>query len=97
LIIGPKGGENIGIDGNEIMARNNSAASTLYINNEGGLVQIGSGGLSSVGSVESTAGYLRSTLNGNTVQIGSINSGCCHIYNSASIPFAFNQSIVCTN
>jgi len=45
LIIGAKGGANLSFDANEIMARNNSAASTLYINNEGGLVQIGSGGL----------------------------------------------------
>jgi len=49
------------------MARNNSAASTLYINSEGGNVYIGSGGVSSVGTVASTAGYLKSTLNGNTV------------------------------
>lgn len=79
------------------MARNNGAASTLYLNHEGGNVHIGSGGLSSVGTVEATAGYLKSTLNGNTVQIGSVNSSYCHIYNSASIPFMFNQSILCTN
>lgn len=41
LVIGNKTGENIGIDGNEIMARNNSAVSTLYLNNEGGTVQLG--------------------------------------------------------
>ena len=45
LIIGSKTNENIGIDGNEIMARKNGAASTLYLNNEGGLIQIGSGGI----------------------------------------------------
>ena len=38
VVIGNKSGTNIGIDDNEIMARNNSAASTLYINSEGGQV-----------------------------------------------------------
>ena len=42
LVIGNKTGLNIGIDDNEIMARNNSATSTLYLNNEGGLVTVGS-------------------------------------------------------
>lgn len=41
LIIGNKAGENIGIDSNEIMARNNSAVSTLYLNDQGGTVQSG--------------------------------------------------------
>lgn len=45
LIIGTISGQNIGIDSNEIMARNSSGASTLYLNNEGGAVQIGNGGL----------------------------------------------------
>lgn len=51
LVIGTKGGENIGIDCNEIMARNNSAAATLYVNSEGGNVYIGSGGITSTGTV----------------------------------------------
>ena len=38
LIIGSKTGYNIGIDANEIMARNNGATSPLYINSEGGEV-----------------------------------------------------------
>ena len=41
LVIGTKTGYNIGIDNDEIMARNNSAASTLYLNNEGGAVRTG--------------------------------------------------------
>ena len=36
FIIGDKQGENIGIDGNEIMARNNSEAATLYLQADGG-------------------------------------------------------------
>ena len=41
IIIGSSNTENLGIDGNEIMARNNGKASTLYLNNEGGAVQLG--------------------------------------------------------
>lgn len=51
LVIGSKTGQNLAVDANEIMARNNSAASTLYLNNEGGLVQIGSGGLKMQGDI----------------------------------------------
>lgn len=42
-----------------------------------------------------SGGTLKITANSNTTTIGSQNSGFCHIYNSASIPFIFNQS-VCT-
>lgn len=41
IIIGASNANNLGIDGNEIMARNNGKASTLYLNNEGGAVQLG--------------------------------------------------------
>jgi hypothetical protein len=41
LSIGNPAGSNIGIDGNEIMARNGSSASTLYLNANGGDVSIG--------------------------------------------------------
>ncbi len=41
IIIGASNTENLGIDGNEIMARNNGKASTLHLNNEGGVVQLG--------------------------------------------------------
>lgn len=37
--LGPTTGANLVMDGNEIIARNNGAASTLYLNNEGGNVQ----------------------------------------------------------
>lgn len=40
------------------------------------------------------AGLLKSTSNNNTVTIGSQNSSCCHIYNSANIPFYFNKNIL---
>jgi hypothetical protein len=41
VIIGPPNGVNMGLDGNEIMARNNGAASTLFLNSQGGTVQVG--------------------------------------------------------
>lgn len=86
LVIGSKTGENIGIDGNEIMARNNKAASILYLNNQGGLVQIGTGGLK-------VTSLIRSTAYDNTVTIGSQDATGCHIYNSQAIPFIFNRSV----
>lgn len=45
LVIGNKAGQNLGIDGNEIMARNNSKASELFLNNEGGAVYVGQDGI----------------------------------------------------
>lgn len=58
VTIGPTSGENLTLDTNEIMARNNKAASTLYLNNEGGLVQIGSGGLLVNGQMKTTGPLL---------------------------------------
>lgn len=50
LSIGLSGGGNLGIDSNSLQARNNGAASTLYLNYHGGMVRIngqdtGAGGL----------------------------------------------------
>ena len=42
LVIGNTAGGNIGMDGNEIMARNNGTAATLFLNNDGGSVVAGS-------------------------------------------------------
>jgi hypothetical protein len=41
LVIGPTTGGNVAIDGNEIMARDDGAASTLYLNFDGGAVVVG--------------------------------------------------------
>lgn len=49
--------------------------------------------LKSGSHIESTNGYLKSTANGNTVQIGSANTSYCHISNSANIPFHFNKDV----
>ena len=43
------------------------------------------------------AGLIKTTLNSNTVTIGSQNVSFCHIYNSASIPFIFNNSVLTTS
>lgn len=49
--------------------------------------------ITSAGNIETSNGYLKSTLNGNTVTIGSQNATCCHFQNSANIPFHFNKAI----
>lgn len=54
LVIGNKAGQNLGIDDNEIMARNNSKASALYLNNEGGIVQVGQDGITIQAKASST-------------------------------------------
>jgi hypothetical protein len=48
LVVGSVAGGNISIDNNEIMARNNGAASPLYLNNDGGDVILAPQGTASV-------------------------------------------------
>lgn len=69
LVIGNKSGQNMGIDGNEIMARNNSAASPLYLNNEGGIVQVGKDGITIQAKASSTG------LQSGGLRISSENTG----------------------
>lgn len=45
LVIGPTNSTNLAIDNNELIARNNGQASTLYLNSGGGRVWVGEGGL----------------------------------------------------
>jgi hypothetical protein len=63
LILGDLAAANIAMDGNEIMARNNGAASDLFLNIEGGDVQIGASAtritLSSAGNLLLTDGYIK--------------------------------------
>ena len=41
MVLGPTAGGNLAMDTNEIMARDGGATSTLYLNNDGGDVQVG--------------------------------------------------------
>lgn len=69
LVIGNKAGQNLGIDGNEIIARNNSKASALYLNNEGGVVQVGQDGITIQAKASST------NLQSGGLRISSENAG----------------------
>lgn len=69
LVIGNKSAQNMGIDGNEIMARNNSKASTLFLNNEGGTVQVGKNGITIQAQASST------NLQSGGLRISSENAG----------------------
>ena len=42
---------------------------------------------------DTMTGLLKINTNSNTVTIGSQNNGFCHIYNSANIPFIFNNNL----
>ena len=44
-------------------------------------------------SGDTMTGILNITTNGNTLSLGSQNSNFTHIYNSADIPFIFNEDI----
>lgn len=69
LVIGNKAGQNLGIDSNEIMARNNSKASALYLNDEGGIVQVGQDGITIQAKASST------NLQSGGLRISSENAG----------------------
>lgn len=94
LVIGNKAGPNLGIDGNEIMARNNSKASALYLNNEGGIVQVGQNGITIQAKASSTnlqSGGLRISSesngdNGNVaLELYRGNNGSWQIANEGAI------------
>lgn len=94
LVIGNKAGQNLGIDGDEIMARNNSKASALYLNNEGGIVQIGQDGITIQAKASSTnlqSGGLRISSesnggNGNVaLELYRGNNGSWQIANEGAI------------
>ena len=51
--------------------------------------------LTSSATIEAT-GLLKTTNNSNTTTIGSQNASFCHIYNSANIPFIFNNNVLTT-
>lgn len=90
VIIGDKNGANLAFDNNEIMARNNKMASTLYINNDGGTVYIGSGGVQNKGDewIYGTLGVTKS-ITSNTAFIGpNISSSWIHISHNGALRIA---------
>lgn len=58
VVIGATAGANISMDNNEIMARNNGVASTLFLNNDGGDVVIAPGATTRVSVIEITGADL---------------------------------------
>lgn len=69
LMMGPENGENLVLDNNEILARNNGVVATLFLARDGSKVQLGNGGEASgtklhitsgndVGLPDASSGYL---------------------------------------
>lgn len=95
LVIGNKSAQNMGIDGNEIMARNNSKASALYLNDEGGIVQVGQDGITIQAKASSTnlqSGGLRISSENDAGNSGNValelyrgNNGSWQIANEGAI------------
>ena len=72
LIIGDNGnaGTHLAIDGNEIMAKTSTTAvGPLYLNNNGGLVNVGSGGLTVSGIINATQGSEASSTTSGALRV----------------------------
>lgn len=67
MMIGPSNGENVVFDNNEILARNNGVASTLFLARDGSKVQLGNGAEASGTKLHLTSG--------NDVSLIAANSG----------------------
>ena len=84
--IGPTGGANVIMDGNEILARNNGATTILYLNEEGGAVVAG-GVLTSKDALLTTTGAdSDNPLTTTTVEGGGIDSDGTLIRATATSP-----------
>lgn len=75
LVVGPLSGGNLAFDTNEIMARSEGAASTLYINNDGGDVVLGGSAYGNVGIGISPSHKLDVQGNSSTPAVYISNSG----------------------
>jgi len=84
LVVGTKTSVNVAIDANEIMARNNNAPSTLYINEDGGnIVMMGNDSSSYHVGIGTSSPTSRLHVNGNIrtnndLYIGSASTVQCH-------------------
>ena len=96
LVIGSTSGDNVTIDGNEILARNNGAGSALYINTEGdGTTYIGKSSATSITKDGYITGKsIRAVANSRTLTIGAQNSNFYHVYgDDTAKPIALNMPI----
>ena len=93
VVIGSATSTHLEIDSNEILAKTNGTTpGTLWLQDGAGTV-----GVAGTGGLTVSGGLVQITKNSNTVTIGSQNASWCHIYNSASIPFIFNNTITVTS
>lgn len=95
LVIGNKAAQNLGIDGNEIMARNNSKASTLFLNSQGGVVQVGQDGITIQAKASST--YVQSSgLRISSENVGNQGNVALELYrgNNASWQIANEAAVL---
>lgn len=91
VTIGPYSSAHLELDANEIMAKGSAnAAANLYINNEGGVVDIGPGGMNVRGHI--TAGATTRTLD-----IGSTNNYFRNVYGTNFYGTATNASQLTSN
>lgn len=72
ITIGPTSGANLAMDNNEIMARSAGAASSLFLNNDGGNVSVGAGAASGTFTVGPSTG---ANMSVNFNQIWALNNG----------------------
>lgn len=75
IMLGSAGGLNMAIGHYEILARDNGAAAPLYLQQEGGLVRIGGGGIASNTKLHITDGVEASLTTHGDIVIGETTSG----------------------
>ena len=74
-----------------LRVKSGSSYKVLAFGGDGALTWEGT--MTASGTIHANGGYLKSTLNGNTVTIGSGNTSWCHFSNSANIPFYFDKAV----
>ena len=91
VTIGPYSSTHLEIDANEIMAKANSnTATNLYLNNEGGVVDIGPGGMN-------IRGHIIPNATTRTLDIGSANNYFRNVYGTNFYGTATNASQLTSN